>query len=180
MLKNGGIDVRNDNDFIASIGYLPQYFGLFKDLKVYDGMMMLYNLRFGNLDGSREKIIEALEKVNLADKYDEKIGSLSGGMLRRLGIAQAIIGNPKLLIFDEPTSGLDPIERKRFKALINDIRGDKTIIISTHIVEDVENLCDEIIVLNRGKIVVQGSPNELCQLTGMDSLEDACEYLLDT
>lgn len=177
---DGGIDVRNDNDFIASIGYLPQYFGLFKDLKVYDGMMMLYNLRFGNLDGSREKIIEALEKVNLADKYDEKIGSLSGGMLRRLGIAQAIIGNPKLLIFDEPTSGLDPIERKRFKALINDIRSNKTIIISTHIVEDVENLCDEIIVLNRGEIVAQGSPNKLCQLTGMDSLEDACEYLLDT
>lgn len=174
-----GYDVLGDKAYIESIGYLPQSFGLFKDLKLYDGMAMLYNLRFGELGNAEEEILRALEQVNLSEKMNDKIGSLSGGMLRRAGIAQAIVGNPALLIFDEPTSGLDPIERKRFKSLINEIRGDKTIIISTHIVEDLENLCDEIIVLNLGRIVAKGTADELCRMAGMNTLEDACEYLLN-
>ena len=102
-----------------------------------------------------------MEKVNLSDRLYDRIGKLSGGMVRRLGIAQAILGNPEVLIFDEPTAGLDPEERMRFKSLLAKLEKDKTIIISTHIVEDVEATCDRIIIMNEGSILANATCEEV-------------------
>lgn len=99
--------------------------------------------------------------MNLTDKLQTKISALSGGMLRRAGIAQALLGEPSLLMFDEPTTGLDPEERLRFKNLISDIKGGKTILLSTHIVEDVEAVCDRILVLHKGRLLGDFSQEEL-------------------
>ena len=129
-----GIDIKDNKDFSSNIGYLPQSFGLFRELKVYEGLELIANIKnFQNYN-----IDKVLELVNLEEKRMSKIGSLSGGMVRRLGIAQAIMGDPKVVIFDEPTAGLDPEERLRFKNIVNKIKNDKLIIISTHIVDDVE------------------------------------------
>ena len=105
--------------------------------------------------------MSSIELTNLEKQKDEKIGSLSGGMVRRVGIAQAIIGEPGLIIVDEPTTGLDPEERMRFKNLIARIRGTQTIVIATHIVDDVESLCNQIILLKNGRIVCQEKTESL-------------------
>ena len=97
--------------------------------------------------------------MNLTSKKNVKIGKLSGGMLRRLGIAQALLGNPQIIILDEPTAGLDPEERLRFKNLIEKIKHDKTVILSTHIVEDVDALCEEIVIVKNGKVLFCGDTN---------------------
>ena len=152
-----GIDIKDNKDFSSNIGYLPQSFGLFRELKVYEGLELIANIKnFQNYN-----IDKVLELVNLEEKRMSKIGSLSGGMVRRLGIAQAIMGDPKVVIFDEPTAGLDPEERLRFKNIVNKIKNDKLIIISTHIVDDVEALCDKIVIMNAGSVVSSGSCEDI-------------------
>lgn len=99
--------------------------------------------------------------MGLSEKANEKIGTLSGGMIRRLGIAQTLLGNPEIIFLDEPTAGLDPEERIRFKNIINDIRDKHIIVISTHIVDDVENLCDKIIIMDNGGILFLGTREDL-------------------
>ncbi len=157
--RNGSIrfeekSIGYNSSFSKNIGYLPQKFGLFKELTVYE--MLEY---FSVLKKIPKKLIdsyikESLKIVNLEDRTNDKISTLSGGMIRRLGIAQAILGDPKIIIFDEPTAGLDPEERIRFKNLLSHIKKDKIIIISTHIVEDVEACCNKIIIINDGKIII--------------------------
>lgn len=114
---------------------------------------------------SREKIGDEAKKyiklVGLQDKLDKKVKTLSGGMIRRLGVAQALLGEPDIIIFDEPTAGLDPEERLRFKNIVSKLEGERTIIISTHIVEDVENLCDELVIINNGTVAAQGTCAEI-------------------
>ena len=106
-------------------------------------------------------IHDCLEDVNLWGRHSDKVKTLSGGMIRRLGVAQALLGNPELILVDEPTAGLDPEERLRFKNLISQHREDCTILISTHIVEDVEALCDHIIILSHGKSICQDTPKNI-------------------
>lgn len=144
-----------------NIGYLPQQFGAMKQLTVYE--MMEYFATLKKLPKSKhdKEIRYCIELVNLTEKINEKIGTLSGGMLRRVGIAQAILGNPEIIIFDEPTAGLDPEERVRFKNMLKRLKADKTIIISTHIVSDVEAVCDNIVVISKGKNICQGSGSEI-------------------
>ena len=113
-------------------------------------MLEIKNLKKTNMEDIEEKIDEVLEFVNLLSEKNMKVSKLSGGMTRRLGIAQALINDPELLIFDEPTAGLDPEERLRFKTLISQISKDKTVLISTHIIEDLEALCDKILVMKEG------------------------------
>ncbi|WP_039237378.1 ATP-binding cassette domain-containing protein [Clostridium sp. K25] len=154
-------DIANNTSFSKSIGYLPQKFGLFKELTVYEMMEYFAVLKKLPKESMDMYIKSSLEIVNLEDKLKDKISTLSGGMIRRLGIAQAILGSPKIIIFDEPTAGLDPEERLRFKNLLSHIKKDKIIIISTHIVEDVEACCDKIIIMDNGKILKEGTSDSI-------------------
>lgn len=141
----------------AEIGYLPQKFGMLQQLKVYN--MMEYFALLKNIEKAKQKdeIERCVEEVNLTDRLYDRVKSLSGGMVRRLGIAQALLGNPEVIIFDEPTAGLDPEERMRFKNIIKRIKGENTIIVSTHIVSDVEAVCDKIILMDKGKLIFSGT-----------------------
>ena len=143
------------------IGYLPQRFGAFKELTVYEVLEYYASLKKIPKEKQREEIEKVLSQVNLEEKEKDKIGSLSGGMIRRLGIAQAFLGEPKLIMMDEPTAGLDPEERARFKTAVHRNQRGKCILISTHIVEDVEMLCDQVILLDQGKIRKQASTQQL-------------------
>ncbi len=148
-----GEAIKNNKKTASKIGYLPQSFGLFRDLTVYE--VMDYFATQKNLFGkdSKDEIANVLEVVNLSDKAKTKCKKLSGGMIRRVGIAQTLLGNPKLIMFDEPTAGLDPEERLRFKNIVSSISKNTTVIISTHIVEDVESTCEKIVVFNNGNII---------------------------
>lgn len=152
----GNIEISGKDKKNNLVGYLPQNFGAFKELTVNDMMLFMANQKGLSSKTASSDIASALELVNLSDKTKTKIGKLSGGMLRRFGIAQALLGDPETIIFDEPTAGLDPEERLRFKNIVEKIKKGKTIILSTHIVEDVDVLCDEIAIMKDGKIIECG------------------------
>ncbi|WP_059004533.1 ATP-binding cassette domain-containing protein [Bittarella massiliensis (ex Durand et al. 2017)] len=156
-----GKDVAKNGDLLARIGYLPQKFGLFKELKVYNMMEYFATLKNIPKEEQRPAIEKSLEIVNLSERMGDRVGALSGGMIRRLGIAQAVLGEPEVILFDEPTAGLDPEERMRFKNIIASIKKGRTILISTHIVEDVEAVCDHILVMDNGLIVGAGTDSQV-------------------
>lgn len=151
--------VDNQGEFcspgVGVIGYLPQKFGIFKNMSVRD--FMLYFAEMKEIDKNlRDKEIEkCLKLVNLEESMKIKVKKLSGGMVRRLGIAQALLGQPEILIFDEPTTGLDPEERMRFKKIISQLGKDRIVIISTHIIEDMEALCDKVIIMKKGEKIME-------------------------
>ena len=146
---------QNGDEVRKIIGYLPQHFSIYKNLKVYEALEHMAILK--NVDNAKEEVSSVLNKVNLYSDKNKKIKQLSGGMLRRVGIAQAILGNPKILVVDEPTAGLDPENRIKFRNLLRDISKDMIIIISTHIVEDIENTCNEIGILKKGSLLFSGN-----------------------
>lgn len=152
-ILNNGVSITKDREYLANIGYLPQQFGLFKELSVENALKLLASLKELNKSQSSDDIEKCLELVNLSDEKDKRVSALSGGMLRRVGIAQALLGSPELIIFDEPTAGLDPIERLRFKSIISKMDKDKIIIVSTHIVEDIDAVCDRVIVMDNGNVL---------------------------
>lgn len=145
------------------IGYLPQSFGLFKELSVYDSMKYFCNLKGITGKKMAEEIDKCLKAVYLNDKRKAAGGKLSGGMIRRVGVAQALLGHPKLLLFDEPTAGLDPEERMRFKNILSEWGKNETVVISTHIVEDIEACCDHVIIMDQGKICCVMTCGEIIQ-----------------
>lgn len=145
----------------SNVGYLPQKFGAFRELTIYEVLKYFAELKKLPPGNQEETIRECLENVNLWEHNRDKVKTLSGGMIRRLGVAQALLGDPGLILVDEPTAGLDPEERLRFKNLISRQRSDRTILISTHIVEDVDALCDYIIILSHGEIVCQDTPENI-------------------
>ncbi|MBO2944161.1 ABC transporter ATP-binding protein [Paenibacillus sp. F411] len=152
----------NKREVQRLIGYLPQHFSLFKNVKVMELLQHIAILK--QVEDYKRKIIEISEHVNLTEQLHKKVGALSGGMLRRLGIAQALLGNPRILIVDEPTAGLDPEERIRFRRLLRGLSKDNIVIISTHIVEDVVAVCDEVAVLHKGKLLVTGEINNVAAI----------------
>lgn len=143
------------------IGYLPQKFGMYKELSVNEAMSYFATLKKIPAKDQHEKIVHALECVRLIDRLHDRIKTLSGGMVRRLGIAQTLLGNPSLILLDEPTAGLDPEERLAFKSMVKDIGQDRTLLISTHIVEDVEMSCDRIIIIKKGVILTNAPADDL-------------------
>lgn len=148
------------------LGYLPQELGLYPDLtarEFLDYIAILKGIR--NVSTRRRQIDELLEQVRLSDVANRKLKTYSGGMKRRIGIAQALLGEPKLLIVDEPTSGLDPEERVRFRNLLADVARRCTVILSTHIVEDISQSCNALAVLDKGVVVFKGSPRDLITQT---------------
>lgn len=148
----------------VDIGYLPQKFGMFPELTVYETLDYFAILKKVPMNERKDTIIHSMNQVHLYSHKDEKIRALSGGMIRRLGIAQAIIGEPDVILVDEPTAGLDPEERIRFKNLIAEIQGNRTIIISSHLIDDVDSLCSHIVLLKKGEIIFQGQTNNLRDL----------------
>jgi ABC-2 type transport system ATP-binding protein len=162
-IRVDGQDVRGlGTEFLNRIGYLPQYPQFYKDFTVEEFLKYMGVLKDVPPQVCRERIRELLDIVNLTDARKKKIGALSGGMRQRLGIAQAMLNEPGILILDEPTAGLDPRERIRFRNLISRFAADRTVILATHIVSDVEFIAGHIILLNDGQLVRLGSPAELC------------------
>lgn len=143
------------------VGYLPQKFGMFRQLTVQETMEYFCSLKKIPRPDQAEMIADVLERVHLEDRSKDRVGSLSGGMVRRMGIAQALLGKPEWILLDEPTAGLDPEERLRFKDLFSTGFPEQTVILSTHIVEDVASVCNHILILHQGKIVAQCTPQEL-------------------
>jgi ABC-2 type transport system ATP-binding protein len=161
----GGLELRSHRSEIRKIlGYLSQEFGAYPGLRVFEFIDYIASLDgVGDGSGRKKLVEEALGQVGLFEVRDRKIKKLSGGMLRRLGVAQALIGKPKLLIVDEPTVGLDPEERIKFRALLQEIGREIVIILSTHIVGDIGSTCEKLALLNKGTVVFQGSPQALIQ-----------------
>ena len=146
----------------AMLGYLPQELGMYLDLSAKQFVDYMAILK--GMDVSRKRsrrVAEVLEMVGLRDAADHKIKSFSGGMKRRVGIAQALVNDPKILIVDEPTAGLDPEERIRFRNLLVNLAADRVVILSTHIVEDIGQTCRDLAVLSKGCILFRGSPAEM-------------------
>lgn len=142
----------------GTLGYLPQHFGMYKYLKVEEALKGVALLKDIPRETEKAQVGLAMERANLTEYARRKVGQLSGGMLRRLGIAQAILGEPKLLIMDEPSVGLDPEERIHLRKIIRDYAvGERIVLISSHIVNDVESLCDEVTIMHHGKVLVSGS-----------------------
>lgn len=165
---------RDGREIKGNIGYLPQRFGMYKYLKVREALEYIAVLKKIKKNYAEDAVDSALEKTNMLEYGDRKVGQLSGGMLRRLGIAQAVLGDPDLLILDEPTVGLDPEERINFRKIIRNYSDDnKIILISSHIVSDLECLCDDLSVMNRGRIVVTGSVADIVSL--VDGMVRECE-----
>lgn len=158
------IDVRQmGTDYLDRIGYLCQYPVFYKNFKIHEFLKYMCALK--NIPGKQTKgrIEEVLELVNLTSDCDKKIFQLSGGMRQRLGIAQAIINRPDILILDEPTAGLDPAERIRFRNIVSRLSKNKTVFLATHIVSDIEYIAKEVLILKKGKLVMQGTPDKLCE-----------------
>jgi ABC-type multidrug transport system ATPase subunit len=154
------IDVLREKDRVRRLlGYLPQEFGVYPKVTAQD--MLDHFARLKGITDSRERkaVVDALlERTNLAAVRKQRLGGFSGGMRQRFGIAQALIGNPKLIIVDEPTAGLDPEERVRFHNLLADIGRDVIVILSTHIVDDVADLCPRFAVIHKGRVLLEGEP----------------------
>ena len=156
-----GVSIKETAKIREMVGYLPQDFSMYRSMTVLGAMDYLGLLSDIPKEIRKERIDELLEKVNLKDNARTKIKALSGGMKRRLGIAQALLHNPQILIVDEPTTGLDPEERIRFRNLLSDFADDRIVLLSTHIASDIESICDGVAVLNDGRLLFHGSTEEL-------------------
>jgi ABC-type multidrug transport system ATPase subunit len=164
-MQFGDIDIGAQPEALrATLGYLPQDFGVYPRVSAWDLLDHLAVLKGVTGRGERRETVETLlQQVNLWSDRKKAVAGFSGGMRQRFGIAQALIGNPRLLIVDEPTAGLDPEERNRFNTLLSAIGQDVVIILSTHIVDDVTDLCPRMAILASGRIVEQGVPGELIE-----------------
>jgi ABC-type multidrug transport system ATPase subunit len=157
-----GINVLKEKDAVRRVlGYLPQEFGIYPKMSAVDMLDHLAIMKGITQRGERKSAVEALlQQTNLWDVRKKALGTYSGGMKQRFGIAQALLGNPKLIIVDEPTAGLDPSERNRFLNLLSSIGDQVIVILSTHIVEDVRELCPRMAIISQGQLLTEGSPAE--------------------
>lgn len=150
-------------DYRNVLGYLPQDFGYYPNYTAMEFLMYVSALKGIPKKIAKKRAGELLEEVGLSHVAGKKVKTFSGGMKQRVGIAQALLNNPEVLILDEPTAGLDPKERVRFRNLLSDYAGDKIVILSTHIVSDIEAIADEVLLMKQGKFVLQGTVPELVQ-----------------
>ena len=157
-----GKDIQKmEGEYRNLLGYLPQEFGFYPEFTVKDYLLYIASLKGIRPVIAKIRVKELLNQVGLSKAANKKMKKLSGGMKRRVGIAQAILNNPKILILDEPTAGLDPTERVRFRNLISELSEERIVILSTHIVSDVEYIANEIWLMKNGRLVQQGSLNDV-------------------
>lgn len=161
---NGADIVKSPDELRSVLGYLPQDFGLYPNLNVIEFLEYLAAIKGLNGKATRKRIDDLLQVVNLTEARKRPIGAYSGGMKQRLGIAQALLNDPQLLIADEPTVGLDPEERVRFRNLLSDLSGERIVVLSTHIVSDVEAIASDIAIINKGKLIMHAAPETLLRL----------------
>jgi ABC-2 type transport system ATP-binding protein len=157
-----GLNVLTHKDEVRKVlGYLPQEFGVYPKISALDMLQHLAVLKGVTNSGERKDMVDALlQQTNLWDARKKALSTYSGGMKQRFGIAQALLANPRLIIVDEPTAGLDPTERNRFLNLLSSIARDVTVILSTHIVDDVRELCPRMAIIASGEVLLEGSPSE--------------------
>lgn len=156
---NGTLLNKCEKQLKSKLGYLPQEFGLFDDLTVWQFLDYMAALK--EIKNSKLEIEKVVSAVNLEEKKNVRIRRLSGGQRQRVGIAQALLGSPEFLILDEPTVGLDPEERINLRNFFSKTAQDKLVLLSTHIIEDIQSVCNRLIVLNKGKILFDGTPKDL-------------------
>ncbi len=166
------------------IGYLPQDFGFYKRFTVREFVEYIAWLKEVSKEDIPGAVQRAIDRVGLADRADDRMKTLSGGMVRRVGIAQAIVNDPDILLLDEPTAGLDPAQRVRFRELVQELGQDSCVLISTHLVEDVGTACSDVVLFAEGKLVFQGTPDELAaagtaEHVGDSPIERGYSALLD-
>lgn len=163
-----GLNVLREKDSVRRIlGYLPQEFGVYPKMSALDMLDHLAVMKGILNRGERKEMVQGLlQQTNLWDVRKKKLGTFSGGMKQRFGIAQALLGNPKLIIVDEPTAGLDPTERNRFLNLLSSIGRNVIVILSTHIVDDVRELCPQMAIISQGEVLLQGSPAQSIDALG--------------
>ena len=150
-----------DGKYRMLLGYLPQDFGYYPDFSVYDYLMYIAALKGIRPAVAKQRVKELLKQVGLVKARNKKMKTLSGGMKRRAGIAQAMLNDPKILILDEPTAGLDPSERIRFRNLISELSEDRIVLLSTHIVSDIEYIANEILLMKDGQLVISGTSEDI-------------------
>ena len=157
------IDVLDEKDEVRRLlGYLPQDFGVYPKVTAYELLDHFAMLKGLSHKARRREVVDGLlQQTNLFEVRHQRLGGFSGGMRQRFGIAQALLGDPRLIIVDEPTAGLDPQERVRFHNLLSDIGADKTVLLSTHIVSDVADLCANMAIINKGQVLLCGEPQKL-------------------
>lgn len=155
-------DDNGNSDFVSHLGFMPQGMDFYRNFTAKDYIKYIMALKKFSTDNDNEYALDILTRVNLRNDADKKIGAFSGGMKQRLGIAQAIVGNPKILIFDEPTAGLDAKERIRFRNVISSLAADKIVILATHIVTDIAYVAKTVVLMDNGKIIGTGTQDELC------------------
>lgn len=161
IVKLNDVDILKDHKYsIKSIGYLPQNFEIYGNITGLDFLNYVCKMKGISRDNQKKEIEKVVDKFNLRSVIDSSFRKYSGGYKRRLGIAQAMIGEPKLIIIDEPTVGLDPEQRFEFRNYLSNIGGEATILISTHIVEDIEHYCKKILTINNGTLEFNGTPKE--------------------
>jgi len=163
ILWNGSEIIGLDASYRDLLGYLPQDFGYYRNHSPYEFLLYMSALKCIDRHTAKRKAGELLEIVGLSNVRDKKMRKFSGGMIQRVGIAQAMLNDPKILILDEPTAGLDPKERVRFRNLISSLSKDRIVILSTHIVSDIESIANTVIMFKDHKLLVNDSPAAICQ-----------------
>lgn len=161
-----GVDVIKNKHYLSKqLGFLPQDFGVYPKASAYELLQHLAILKgISDVRLRKAQILDLLERVNLTPFKDKEVHTFSGGMKQRFGVAQALLGQPKLIIVDEPTAGLDPAERNRFNLLLSEISAEVIVILSTHLVEDVYNLCSQLAIIQEGRILASGNPRSMTKV----------------
>lgn len=159
--------VKDPNYMRQQLGFLPQDFGVYPNLNAFEFLEYMAAIKGVGGENMKKRIAQLLEGLNLMNAAKNPIGSYSGGMKQRVGIAQALLNNPKVIIFDEPTVGLDPEERVRFRNLISDLASDSIVILSSHIVSDIDTIADKVAIMKNGTLITHGNQEELiAQISG--------------